>query len=561
MPSFPVPRSRIVLLAGTLVVVGCGGDSSGPGGPAVTSIAITPSTFTLHPTATRTLVAVATDADDSVHTGVTLTWESRTPGVATVSPEGLVTAVGLGVDTITATDGHVTGQAILTVVAVPVDSVSVAPAVATVHLTQSRQLTPTTRDSAGGVLVGRTITWSSSDSSRATVSGTGLVTALAVGPVTITATSEGKQGSATLTIDSIPVASVALVPAGDTLAVGDTIGPVAVAKDSAGNVIPGLSPTWTVSDSGVLQPIAGARFVALANGVVTLTATIRGVAHGGTVDIRTCGDTVAVAAGSFNFPLISGGLATDGSGVIDIGTFKGNAAWYGGGVMYGTDSAHMVVAYDPSLNLGRGVAGNQTCTVAAGPPYLRSYSKVTPLAGLAGPTGLRVVEEAYVASSTSDDTAFVLFRYTFTNTTGTAIAGLRTGFIVDWDLGLDPANNFLGYSTANATHLAVEADSIAHTERLGVIAFSATGLRSSAGWLNGTDPGTRGGYYTRLAAGNQTGASGPGDVRALAGVPAVTVPAYGRVVVYFALIGGTNAAKFTTSKAAAKALADALGYN
>jgi len=52
------------------------------------------------------------------------------------------------------------------------------------------------RDANGGVLSGRTATWASSNTALATVTSAGVVTALAAGTVTITATSEGRSGSA-----------------------------------------------------------------------------------------------------------------------------------------------------------------------------------------------------------------------------------------------------------------------------------------------------------------------------------------------------------------------------
>jgi uncharacterized protein YjdB len=60
------------------------------------------------------------------------------------------------------------------------------------------QLTATLRAANNSVVTGRTVTWESSDPSIATVSGTGLVTGVAASAqfVTITATSEGKSGTA-----------------------------------------------------------------------------------------------------------------------------------------------------------------------------------------------------------------------------------------------------------------------------------------------------------------------------------------------------------------------------
>lgn len=62
------------------------------------------------------------------------------------------------------------------------------------------QLTATPRDAQGNALSGRTITWTSSAQTVATVSNSGLVTANALGSATITASSEGQSGTAQLTV-------------------------------------------------------------------------------------------------------------------------------------------------------------------------------------------------------------------------------------------------------------------------------------------------------------------------------------------------------------------------
>ena len=56
------------------------------------------------------------------------------------------------------------------------------------------------------------MTWGSSDPTVATVNATGLVTGVAAGTATITATSEGKSGTSTITVTKIPVGSVTVAP-------------------------------------------------------------------------------------------------------------------------------------------------------------------------------------------------------------------------------------------------------------------------------------------------------------------------------------------------------------
>jgi uncharacterized protein YjdB len=81
-----------------------------------------------------------------------------------------------------------------------VASVEVSPATANGKVSDSGQLTATVRDSAGNVLAGRILTWSSSNTVVATVDNTGMVRAVGAGSAVITATSEGKSGQAQVTV-------------------------------------------------------------------------------------------------------------------------------------------------------------------------------------------------------------------------------------------------------------------------------------------------------------------------------------------------------------------------
>jgi uncharacterized protein YjdB len=86
----------------------------------------------------------------------------------------------------------------------PVASVAVAPATLTVVVGRTRQLVATLEDAKGNVLRGRQVTWTSSAPTVASVTSTGLVTAVALGSATITATSETKTGSASITVVASP---------------------------------------------------------------------------------------------------------------------------------------------------------------------------------------------------------------------------------------------------------------------------------------------------------------------------------------------------------------------
>lgn len=114
-------------------------------------------------------------------------------------PNANVWAIGAGEATITATDGLRSATArvvVLDPAELTVESIEITPADAVLGVDSTRQFSATLRSSERIVLTGRAVAWSSSDDEVATVSGTGLVHAHAVGSAWIVAASEGVRDSA-----------------------------------------------------------------------------------------------------------------------------------------------------------------------------------------------------------------------------------------------------------------------------------------------------------------------------------------------------------------------------
>src|SRR5207245_2225103 len=89
----------------------------------------------------------------------------------------------------------------------PVASVTVSPAAPSVSVGATAQLPATLKDASGTTLTGRTVAWTSSTTTVATVSPSGLVSDVASGgTTTITATSEGKSGTSVVTVQAPPPA-------------------------------------------------------------------------------------------------------------------------------------------------------------------------------------------------------------------------------------------------------------------------------------------------------------------------------------------------------------------
>lgn len=156
-----------------------------------------------------------------------------------------------------------------------VASVSVDPPAATLIVGATQAFTATTKDASGSTLSGRTVTWSSSDPSIASVSNTGVATAVAAGTTTITATSEGKTGSAAVTV-SAAVATVSLTLSYATITAGQTIDAQAVARDGAGTVLANRTVTWSSSDPAIATVTSDGFVSTFAAGSVSITATVEG---------------------------------------------------------------------------------------------------------------------------------------------------------------------------------------------------------------------------------------------------------------------------------------------
>jgi len=151
----------------------------------------------------------------------------------------------------------------------------------------TRQLAAVTKDSAGNTLTSRAVTWSSSNTTVATVSVSGLVTGNAPGSATLTATSEGKSGSATITVAIVPVASVTLSPTSASILVGATKQLAVVTKDSAGNTITGRVVTWSSGNTSVALVSTGGLVTGQGTGSATITATSEGKSGTATITVQT----------------------------------------------------------------------------------------------------------------------------------------------------------------------------------------------------------------------------------------------------------------------------------
>lgn len=240
------------------------------------SVILTPDQVSLFGGQTVQLTALVTDDRGLVLAGRTVEFSSGSPAVATVSAAGLVTAVAAGTTTITARSDAITGTATVTVVPDPVATIEVTPSSGNILVGQILPLVATPRNLSGAPLSGRVVAWTSASPGVASVSSSGLVTGIAPGTAIIVASSEGKQGSATIAVRVVPVAAVLVSPAAVAATVGDQVTLTATPVDAARLPLAGRAVTWSTSDA-TIATVSGAGLVtAIAAGTATIGATSEG---------------------------------------------------------------------------------------------------------------------------------------------------------------------------------------------------------------------------------------------------------------------------------------------
>ncbi len=243
----------------------------------VASVTVTPASASLLQGQTVQLTATPRDANGNPLTGRVITWQSSNSAIASVNGSGLVSGVAAGGPvTMTATSEGQSGTASVTVTVAPVAAVTVTPSSGTVAIGQTVQLTATPRDASGNPLTGRAISWSSSDNTIAMVNSSGLVTGVVAGAVTITATSEGQSGTASITVSGVPVASVTVSPASASVPVGQTVQLSATLRDANGTILTGRSVTWASNNTPVATVTGTGLVTAKVAGSATITATSEG---------------------------------------------------------------------------------------------------------------------------------------------------------------------------------------------------------------------------------------------------------------------------------------------
>ncbi len=180
----------------------------GPSAP-VATVTVVPGSASLTGGDNATFTAQLRDAAGNILSNRSVSWSSTDASIVEITsvngPSATILARAAGLASLRATSEGKTGEASISVAApAPVATVTVVPNTADLAVGDSGvTFRADLRDAAGNLLTNRAVSWSASDNSIISVSGSGaqvLVQPRAVGSAVLRATSEGKTGQATITV-------------------------------------------------------------------------------------------------------------------------------------------------------------------------------------------------------------------------------------------------------------------------------------------------------------------------------------------------------------------------
>jgi hypothetical protein len=287
------------------------------------SIQVTPTNASLPEALTQNYLATAIFSDGTTQDYTTIvTWSSSNQAAATISNtspnQGLVTTAAPGMTTITATDPTtlVSGSTLLTVTNGVLQSITVLPASATIAIGANQQFVAIGHYSDGTThVITNAVTWSSSSPSVASIKNSprrrGIALGKKAGTVTITAALNGISGTASLTITSATLVSIAVTPgtvqiANDTqqqfTAIG-TFSDMSTSDITASVQWTSSNGVATISNRNFFEGIASAQGV----GTTTITALDPTTGVTGTATLTVSSATIkSIAITPANSSIVAG---------------------------------------------------------------------------------------------------------------------------------------------------------------------------------------------------------------------------------------------------------------
>ncbi len=244
--------------------------------PTLASIAVLPANSLLAAGISQQFTAKGAYTDGSTKDLTSaVAWTSTNSAVATIGTSGLAVGTAKGTTTIQAISGTIVGSTSLTVTAA-LASITVAPTNTSVTKGSSLQFTATGVFSDGSTQnLTSAVIWTSTNTAVATITAAGNSTATGAGSTTIQAVSGTITGTTGLTVNPAVLVSIAVTPAGSSIAPGATLQFIATGTYSDGSTQNLTSTvTWTSSATTVATITTAGLATAVANGNTTIAASL-----------------------------------------------------------------------------------------------------------------------------------------------------------------------------------------------------------------------------------------------------------------------------------------------
>ncbi len=271
-------RAACVALLCLGLLSGCGSGSFAPGiGGNLKSIEVTPPGPSVPLGESQQFTAIGHYRDGSTQdiTG-TVAWSSSNTNIATISGSGFAASHSTGSVTVDATLSGVAGSGTFTVTDAVLVSIAVTPTNPALILGTLNQFTATgTFSDQSTKDITSTVAWSSSNRNIASIDGSGLTAALALGSLSISATSNSISGSTSVSVQAPTLISISIFPANGRIAVSTTLQFHALGNYSDGSIQNVTRQvTWASSNTAVAQIIDTGLSRGQSPGTTTITATL-----------------------------------------------------------------------------------------------------------------------------------------------------------------------------------------------------------------------------------------------------------------------------------------------
>lgn len=243
-----------------------------------------------NPVVTKQLAVTGQGAGGQAVSGVRVGWTSRDTTVATVDENGLVRSRCSNKSTwVVARTFLDKSDSVQVTVTAPPFSLLMSPDSTNVARGATVQLGAVLVDENGNSAAASTVNWSSSNTARATVSATGLVTGVTNGRVLITARSGDRTTVGVIHVVRPAAAKVLTIPQADSVAVGSSQTFHAKAADANNRIIGDATGfTWSSTSPGVASVGASTGIVkGLAVGSAGIIATLDGKSDTVALEVKT----------------------------------------------------------------------------------------------------------------------------------------------------------------------------------------------------------------------------------------------------------------------------------